>query len=66
MYTKSHKNRVVDPPPLAPGKARVDVGGRTLVCATPGARLRGVEVARAPGTHHRVRASGIRRRVHAS
>jgi hypothetical protein len=58
MYTKSHRNRAVDPPPLAPrevchrrshlGKVDVIAGGGTPAGATRGMRLRGDDVACVP------------------
>jgi hypothetical protein len=68
MYTKSHKNRVVDQPPLAPrevrcrrsrlGKVGVVAGGGMPACATPERTLL--------RSRCRTCASGIRRRVRAS
>jgi hypothetical protein len=72
MYTKSHKNRVIDPPSLAPrkvchrrsrlGKADVVARGGTPASATPRhAPPRSRRRACASEIHRRVRAYPIRR-----
>lgn len=70
MYTKYHKNRVVDPPSLAPregcrrspriGKVGVVAGGEMPTCATSGrAPSKSQPRAHVSGIHRRVRTSQI-------